>query len=729
MSIPFEDAICPETQGHVGTYCPGTTEAASARLAMSYNQYPQAIYIEGSNPNPIFTGAESEIAQFTFGKKAPCTMEVISVVERFKRKQGETHKTPLLVVTYRNLDKDGDHVDAIEIPRILRTHYKFCHEMQFSDKLWATNIIPKNSLLSWSKNVTFDQNPKGVHGPGISLNLIYKSSHSGTEDGIKISQSTADKCKSMMADKFSVSYGKKLIPMNINGTRDNYKAFLDIGERVREDGLLMAFRQVDEFNAGFFLLDDVLMELDICHDLPYFVKPGAEIYDISCASILNESTDVPSLHVYEEKLDKNGKCTIPGVRKPHLPVDMLRQPLQIAERQSEFFGNVYHDYRREEQRGQVTFGPKLTSICSDARGDRPNATHKGRRLKETIKRTWRAAPLDDIRLEISIVYDFEQSLKTKISNLVGGKGVVCQIVPDSHMPVNEEGTRADIELLDRGNVARLIPWAIKEPTINAIAKGIQDDIRKMAVADRKAAYMHLLKMYSIISPPQYDEMLKSDLDGKGDLTALGNESLDYALACKRLPIYIPPSNDWLTTDFYKKIKDFRPPHKSCVTFINDAGRKCVSKEKFLIGEMYFLILDKSESEAAACSGALNNHYGLPSKKNRLAKYATQTKESPLRHNGESEGRAKLAFGKPEAHKNLLELTTHPQKRHDKFVTIFNAKKPTRIKQLVNPANYGYGDTVPNKIIGSMLGILGVRITFKTLPATKKRKINGISKTT
>lgn len=719
MTISYEDAICPELQGHVGTYCPGATEAASARLAMSYNQYTQAIGVADGNPNPLFRGSEAEIAKYTFGKKAPCTMEIISVVKRFAPKQGENHKVPLYIVTYRDLDRDTDgvnYIDVIEIPRILRSHYKFCHEMTISDKLNPGNVIRKDTLLSWSKNITFDQNENGVHGAGISANTIFSSSTTTAEDGIKVSRKFLERCKSQMADSFSVSYGRTLVPLNINGTKDNFKAFLNVGEKVREDGLVTAFRKVDPFTCGFYLLKDVMTEMDYCHDLPYVAKAGSEIYDIKCTSILNESAVVPSIDLYESKLDKRGKCTIPGIKKPHLPIDLIRQPLEIAERQSEMFGNIYSVYRREQAKdSEVVYGDELISICSDARGDRPNAVHQGRTINKNIRRTWRAAPLDDIRLEIFFTYDFEHDLKTKLAITVGGKGVVVEVVEDEKdMPVDEEGNIAEVVLSDKANVARLIPWAIKEPFINACARDIQKDIRKMGSYEE--AFAHLVRFYEIMSPPQAD-LIKETLIN-GNLSEESREIVDYSRNAKRLPIYVPPAAEWLKKDFYKQIMEFRPPNMSPITFRNSSGRMVTTKKKYLIGEMYFFVLDKSESEASACAGALNNHFGLPSKKNRLTKRATQTKESPSRHNGESEGRAKIAFGRPQDHTDLLELTTHPKKRKDKFINIFNAPKPSNMDVTVDHSSYGTKGSIPNKIIASMIGTMGIEMVFKEINQNK-----------
>ncbi len=718
-----DDVPTPEIFGHVGTFSSGVKQSSSPRVAMAYNQYPQAIPLAFGNLNPIFQGSEAEIAQYTFGAKAPSTILIKSVIERYKAKRGETHEAPTTSVVFQDLDiSEGsaigntqDYFDVLEIERNMKNHYKFSHRMSLSPQLWEDNLIEKGTLLSWSNNVNFDVNPRGNHGAGISGNLVYISDYATTEDGILISKEFLDKTTSTVTDSVTSSYGRSLYPINVNGTIEDFKAYPPIGSKVRKDGLLMAFRQVDEWNAAYYLLPDVLTKMDRCHDIPYFVKPGAVVYDIEVDSILNESKgEVPSLHAYEDSLDSDGKSSIKGIRAPSLPFEMCKQPLEDAERQTDYYSNIYETYKRLKRgNGGARFSPRLTYLITRARADRPNVSLSGRNgeLDAAVKRTFRAAPLDDFRVKISFRYDFVQGLKTKISNLVGGKGVVCRVVPRSHMPVDSEGNVADIALLDRGNVARLIPWAIQEPYINACARDIRKDMLVMLNADEpNKAYEHMLKFYSYASPPQHDLLLADYPNGQ--LTPAAMLTLEQVRADPRMSIYIPPDNDWMDSTFFKKMDDFRPPNESPISFINSEGRKVVTKANFIIGEMYFLVLDKSESEAAACSGATNNHYGLPAKKNRLTKRATQTKEQPQRHGGESEVRLWLAMMGGAATRKLLELTTHAQKRRDKWVNIFNAPKPSAMKQIINHDKYSVGGSIPVKIANSLLGVMGIKYIFK-----------------
>lgn len=370
------------------------TTDSSSRIVMVGGHLSQALVIEGRTPKRMKSGIEHEYAKTTWKVVMPVTGRVVKVIERFPTRNalGSFRKNSETIVIYENLEAKMQGVQELGI-LTLKTHhsshqsfgFKFKQMTNNQSMLSEGNTIPKGTVFCQSPNVM----PNGDYAYGVETNVAYMSIPQIIEDGFVATRSFCEKIATTGMGTRMVNFGKKQYPLNIYGDENHYKPFPDIGDKIREDGLLFALRDYDDLLAVVDMSPAALMDYDETFDTLVFAEPGAEIIDVKV------------MHDH-------------GQNNPPTPLGMEAQCQRYAAAQSSFYKKlleVYNSYHRKNKHLQLT--REFHRLLVEAIADDPTT------CKENVMRTYRASPLDDWTVELKYAYRILPTVGFKITGLHG----------------------------------------------------------------------------------------------------------------------------------------------------------------------------------------------------------------------------------------------------------------------------------------------------------------------
>lgn len=216
---------------------------SSSRSVMFGNHFAQRLVIEEPDDMYVQSGVCHDFAKYTFSTKIPCNARIIRVIDRYPQGIGQDALpfNPETLVIYE--EAETGIIDYVSIEYFKSYHQFF----GFKNKPVAENMakvypgahIPANTILANSPSVS----ENGSFDFGLNLNVAMMSLPGVAEDGVIICEDVLPKMKFRIYERRTVGFGKETFPLNIHGHKDHYKGFPDIGDWMREDGLLMMLRE------------------------------------------------------------------------------------------------------------------------------------------------------------------------------------------------------------------------------------------------------------------------------------------------------------------------------------------------------------------------------------------------------------------------------------------------------------------------------------------------------
>lgn len=665
-----------ETHGTAATTSSTIKFDSGARIQMATTQAGQAIVPAKSDLPRILTGHEKQLSDYTFAVRAPENIEVVAVINKFRSGIGfnSVNKNSLTTVIYHTEYSNQFGVLHLEGYRNQseRVHETFGFkyvQTQIAKELHPGQVIFKGTLLAASTNVTSHsysttkvggrEVPEYFYATGLSVNVANIAVPYTTEDGVEVSESFIERATPTAIGSRVAEWGKVFYPLFLYKDPMDPKIdnpFPEMGQKIREDGLVFALRKHDHLLGGLQMTREALLCIDYKHDELVYGVPGAEVVDITV-----------------DTTTKDGK------KFPHTPKGMERQAAKYEMFINDYYDtvlNVYHDINRREF-GNATYTPELLNLITRANGHKPNTTN--RRLndikggKNSILKSWRAVILDEWRVEIVYAWKFPMGEGSKISDRHGCKGVICKVRPDHEMPVDDFGNRADCLVFGKAGISRLDPGLFYEQYINACSRDITLDIISMLnKGDEEAAWNHFLTYIQISAKSLYDMVDPTDLDDRARLFR--------AIRLHGMYLGIDSCDENLGINIFFDMEGFRPPNKSQLTYTTVTGERVRTKLPILIGEKDMIVLDKSDHKPMAVSGIGRQHHGCPAVENRSTKHSTPSKEQPPRVLGETDVRFACATMGGQAVANIMEDVNNPDAHRELVMQIFNALDHSKIQR-------------------------------------------------
>lgn len=564
------------------------SNCSAGRQEMFSNHIQQCRPVIGAELPDVFSGFESLLADYTFNSASiENDVKVLAVVNKFN----VGGYNPLRTVIYRDLTTG--EISYFDVRRYSSYSNDYGYENVIKTHIQAGDILRPDMEIYSSPNKDGD-----VYKMGINANVAYMTLLETTEDLFPISESFAKRLSPLSVSTKSINVNLKRFPLNLYGNAEEFKIFPDIGEFVRPDGVLCAWRPSSKASMMFDLHPSRLNTVNHLFDQKVYAYPEAQVVDIDVYVNANENIPV---HAYGQ------------IMRYHEALLTYHQTVL----------DVYIKYKSMPISGKFnTLVTKAMGMLLAAKRHVPEFDKRPR-----IQLVDKFSPIS-LKIDITIAHRVVVNNGFKCTGRAGDKGVVV-ILPDEAMPVDEQGFRADIcvdpvSVLKRTNIIQLY-----EQFINRLLK--IEAMNLPSYGDDLSQYNRVMEVLSDINI-EYAKVVMSVHDTPAKISAFVKECRENTIK-----ICIPPAYDKLTTDMIEFLYEKYKVPISKVSFeINtpEGPKRITSKHPVMIGSKYIYLLAKYPKPIASGLGYVN-HFHYPT--HTSDKNGVPVGSNPIRF-GEAESR-------------------------------------------------------------------------------------------
>lgn len=674
----------------------GTTSAA--RGAMYATQIGQAPLVNGSEPPRILTGMELRLAEHVYNVKFPKDCTVLNVIRKYPVGYGRDSikSNPLTTIIYEDYYDKYKTINVVHVPEFNKLHQDFGYPLvkdpEVFNQLSAGANFPKDTVIAQSRTKGTDD---GVYGVGVNANVVFMSSPGTIEDGFIASEEFLE--EHMISTTYTTvvgNAGKKAFFLNLYGDKDHYKPFPDIGEPIRDDGVVFALRDLDDSLSPAEMTPRALREYDSTFDRGVIGEPGAIVKDI---------------HVF---WDERQNPTF-------IPSGMDGQLRKYYDALSNYYNEIIKVYRtlQARRKDKLRLSPEFNQLVVEALIFLPqNPT-----LKKLL-RSHRLERLDEWRVEVTFESKKIPTLAYKISDEKGGKGVVCELRPKADMPVDQHGNIADFVIYGGSTFKRANFSRLYEHYWNAVIRDVihrlrvefgldrhkeptEEELNKLTTEQLEYAFIEVLDMTEIIAPTHHEIISRHP----NKLEYIRNE-----IKKGFVQIVIPVTENIDLMEAVTQIQNSRfKPLRELITITDYDGNKKLTEDPMIIAPMSMILLEKIGDDWSAAASVKTQQFGLPARLNNSDRNATPGRESAVRTFGESETRSFNSTIGAITTNEILDQTNNPDSHRVLIENILTGDKPTNIKTGVPRNIVPLGSSRSVELLKHLLETRGIR--FKYIP--------------
>lgn len=673
--------IDPRLAGTGTGLSPFISDNSSSRLMMLGSMLSQTLVIKHPDKRRLIAGSEPEYAKATWKISMPATGKIIKVIEKFPKRLGINtfnlnSQSLVIFENYEMRSKNILELGCFTLESYHSTHQNFgfkYRQLKTQKLLAPKEIIERGVTFCKSPNVTDD----GNYTFGVQVPIALMSIPQIIEDGIVVSEKLCEKMETVVTGDRVASWGKQYFPRCLYGTSRRFKAHPDIGEKIREDGLLFALCEYVPMH-GICEMDIYTMDenyYDPIFDELTFAEPEAEVIDIDVHHDINNNN-------------------------PPTPVGMEVQQLRYAAALQSYTGdiiNIIKDYYRQEK--SLRLSPELSRISTEAQV----LNTRDKSSAKSVTLAYRVTPIDDWRVRIKFAKTVRPTIGFKITGLHGDKAVIVEVRKHEDMPVNDWGHVAwaisdGDSSIKRNNIGRP-----EEMYINAKSWDVSEDIVALVSQDKRAEAEQLYCEYvRRVSPLMYNGLVEFQKTPEKWKTHFDD------VIKNGVYLWYPTNNPVHSIYAIEAIRQWSPVRKSQVTYRGKSGRMVRTKSKVLIGSAYMFLLEKTGHDFAAVSTAKRNYLGVLSKLTNADKYSLPYREQPGKLLGEAEVRLLIAMVGPVITQRLLEYPNSAVAQKLIARAIMAASKPTGLNVIIDDSTYNPGHSASNGYVDMLHMCSGVR---------------------
>jgi hypothetical protein len=670
---------------------------SSSRSVMFASHFGQHLVIDGAETKRIQTGVEREFGKYTFSVKMPEDGRIIKIIDKFPQgiDKDSIGLNPETLVIYEN--EHTKEIDYFSIPYYFSYHQFFGYKFKIKEaisKLRVGAFIPKGTIFADSPAV--GDNSDYMYG--TNANVAYMSIPSVAEDGFMVSESFIKKLKFKVYETRVVEFGANKFPLNLYGNPNEYKSFPDVGDYVRDDGLLMMLREYDENTSPVDMSIYDTMEPDFISDKGVYVRVGkGKVIDIQIVSNNSQRKNLPRTMCAQ--MDKYNKAI---QKYYHEIIDIDRQ-LRMEKKKK------YGD-------SNIDLTPKFHRLVVEALAI---TNHDLDKHKQPLRLLNRKSPIDEYRVVFTIEYEVDSKIGYKITGSSGDKGTIVKVEKDENMPVDAEGNRADIVMDAASVISRMNIGKLYEHYFNGLTRDIRNRLRNyLGVTNRvrlefiqthdkdkiKYCLDTLIDLYKTVSIRQYNyysQCTPSQLE-EHLLTVINDDLL----------LYLPVEKEKHLKDIVKECEAKFTPCYGPVSYIGNSGIRCTTKKPIRIAPMYIMLLEKITDEWSAVATGNLHHFGILTQITKGEKFTLPYRNSPVRTVGETEGRLFVGYTGRESLAEMMDKSNNPVTQRNVVWNILNAVYPSNIPQVVDRSFVPLGGIKTMQMVGHMFRCHGFRTVYE-----------------
>ena len=351
-----------------------------------------------------------------------------------------------------------------------------------------------------------------------------------------------------------------------------------------------------------------------------------------------------------------------------------------------------------------------------------------------VQLTYKQIPMEVYRIKFIVAFENTPHIGNKLSDVCGGKGVVCQIGEDDEMPVDEDGNLADIVMDPLSTINRMNPARLFEQYFNGAARdtwknlcnkqlGVMPGLRRdeayaiiSGYSEERLldAWEYLMGFYAIMGDVMRGWFTSSPkLDNCGvigsDITAAQYLAEIVELG---ISVYYPTDNEVEIIDQVLQLEDKYPQTFAPVRYRGNSGRMHVTDVAFRIAPVYIILLEKTGDDWSAVSSSKRNQFGVPAKLTKQEKHTHPVRLQSSRGEGEAEVRTEEAYIGTQYCAEQSDRNNNPRTARMLVDSILDAHTPTNIENCVDRSKIAYGGARPLVIQNHLLMCMGTEFHWQ-----------------
>lgn len=564
--------------------------SGSRKLMMSIHREHLMVLDKGEIPI-CQTGYETEFGLRSSSiEKAESDYVVLYKIPKFSFKPEENY---YLIIQ----DKHTGEYDYIH--RVAYNHntesYGYLFNNEYLDKLVPGSEIKNGDTIKKSNG--FDEFNNKMDG--INLTTMYLSCDQNMEDSVILSESAAEKLKTTLIMKPSITINDNDILLNLYGDENRYKTFPDIGEYVKNN-IFCGIRRLENSNMFYTLAQSRLMDI-----------------------MMSDKNII----INGKVMDINVFCNNPEA----LGDSWYNQQLYFYYNQNiEFCNAINNVVGPLKMNGKLSYKlEKLHSNCRDTVGG---------------KQFMKEKQFNNVIIEVVIAEELPCYLGDKLSDRYGGKGVISEIRPDHLMPRLDNGKVVDIiknqsTCINRENLGQL-----NEQSLTFIGCRLIDYFRT-GVLNNHEIFDMWHKYVSFIDPKEADYI--ASLLGVNNNSPGDDYELDIFVRSLLEDDCIVFSDEPFTTrinldtiaDIYDEFP-FIQPYRVSVPMEDSNGeiKYVETRRPLVIGKIYtYRLKQYAEEKFSVTSLSATNLKNLNARSRASKLYETKYTKTPIQFGAMEQG--------------------------------------------------------------------------------------------
>lgn len=593
---------------------------SAQRMSMSAQHIVHSLPPNSAEHPYIYTGYESVFGEYDFNStKRDQDILILDIIPKYPENRGlhPLKSNPLITVVYVGMNDNSISYFNMEKYGNCTDGYGYRNNWMNTQLLQIGSMVPKEVPFCKSTSHIGDHG----YGMGVNANVAFMTVPEVNNDAVMISDRLASKFTTTAVSSVNVDIDINQLPLNLYGDGSEHKFIPDIGEYVREDGIICGFRNPTDST----LVSDMLT-LNIPYppyDELYYAPPGAEIIDV-------EFYVGPS----------RGKIRTDALL--FAQVDKYLIP------RYEYWARVIKAYENAKAKyansgiGGVNISPEFNTLVTKAMAMLMSSGKKvnGVNRRPDMKLTCGKEPIEFIRFKITYVYDRQLQVAYKLTDRVGTKGVVTSIRPLSEMPTDDFGYAADICVNPYAMPNRMSPSQVYEADINRISMFVQRQAIEVGNTQGPEACVEYVLDYIKELNPKYEELVCRDKlrrNPSSYLTYLESQEQKHELGIfLQIPGFLKHITHTKVLELRNKYNVQTTPVTFYTTGKNGQREPKRTKSNVSIGSKYMYVLYNIPLVKAPGVGHVNQ-FKIPVKPNPKSKCMSPIGLTPLRI-GEDEGR-------------------------------------------------------------------------------------------
>lgn len=669
---------------------------SSPRAVMDFSHFSAHLPLLTPDEKVVKAGIEYELGKYINDVRAEHDYVIKAIIPRYREYGVVDVPTYTILAEY---EENGQiYVDFIDVDTYKSSHTFFGYKLQPTDdmvNMSFNSLIPKGTILAQ----TDSYGKEGAYNYGLNVNMAFMSHPSVSEDGFVVSESFVKRAKFNSIVKRVINITKDTLPVNLYGTNGLFKFIPNIGERVREDGLLCALRDRNDWFSVSDLNDINISEVDITFDNLIYVNPNSSVIDVKIIRGNYNKQEFSSKMT--EQLDSYAGMLI------NYYTNVVNKFYQLLAEKKSMYGTT----------DAVRITPRLHRFISDCEIKINAVTSNKNKL------CYRKLPIDQYRIEITTISTIEPKEGFKLTDIHAAKGVICKILPDDMMPVDKNGNRVEIITDSAATISRMNLGRAYEAYLGALSRDNRQKLIQYFYCKYGTDYLNKIenKLYSNEDLEYFRIYIRGlyaliNPDMTEFLDSLNGEELGahlYEVLTNNLFIYYPTDNELNITDVIENIEktDYKPLNGK-VTYVDELGRTVETVENIRVGQLYFMLLEKIGNSYSAVSSSKVNNFGFPIKGTNYDKFKYPHSLTPTKTMGETEVRIETALASPEMVADMFDINLNPISHKFLIKNILESDKAFDPNFNIDRSIVEYGNTKSLAILQHIFNANGIELGYE-----------------